>query len=140
MLRPKRVLYRKPHRGNLGGRASRGNVLSFGTYGIQATQASRLSSRQIEASRRVLTRYVRRVGKLWVRVFPDKAITNRPSDTRIGSGKGNPEYWVAIIRPEIIIFEMYGISEPLARQATLVAASKLPVKVQFVAKSSLFYF
>jgi large subunit ribosomal protein L16 len=140
MLRPKRVLYRKPHRGNLNGRASRGNSLSFGTYGIQSTQPSRLSSRQIEASRRVLTRYVRRVGKLWIRVFPDKAITTRPSDTRIGSGKGNPDYWVAIIYPGTIIFEIYGISESLARQATLVSASKLPFKVQFIIKHLFFYF
>jgi large subunit ribosomal protein L16 len=134
MLSPKRVKYRKPHRGRLSGRTYRGNLVSFGIYGIQSTQASRLSARQIESGRRVLTRYVRRGGKLWIRVFPDKSNTKSPTDTRIGSGKGNPENWVALVHPGAILFEIDGISETMARQAARIASSKLPNKVQFVVK------
>ena len=132
LLSPKRTKFRKPHRGRLTGRTFRGHVVSFGEYGLQALQPAWLTSRQIEASRRVLTRYVRRGGKLWIRVFPDKNITKRPAETRIGSGKGNPEYWVAVVYPGTMLFELHGISELLARQAFRIAASKLPTKVQFV--------
>lgn len=135
MISPKRTKYRKPHRGRLQYRTSFSKVV-FGEYGIQATQAVWMTSRQLEAGRRVLTRYVRRTGKLWIRVFPDNFITIRPAETRIGSGKGSPEYWVAVIRPGIILFELRGISSIRARQAIQIVASKLPTKVQFVAKSS----
>lgn len=134
MLRPKRITYRKPHRGRLTGQASRGDMVSFGDYGLQAIQAAWLTSRQIESRRRVLTRYVRRSGKLWIRIFPDKAITQRPTETRIGSGKGVTEYWVAVVRPKIVLFELCGISENTARQATKIAASKVPIKTQFLVK------
>lgn len=135
MLSPKRTKYRKPYRGSLGGKASSGCRMCFGDYGLQAIQSSWLTSRQIEAGRRVLTRYVRRTGKLWIRVFPDKSITLRAAETRIGSGKGVPEYWVAVIKPGTIIFELRGIPEITARQAIKIAASKLPTKVQFVIKN-----
>jgi large subunit ribosomal protein L16 len=134
MLSPKRVKYRKPYRGDLRRNVPRGNLVSFGDYGLQVEQSVWLTSRQIEASRRVLTRYVRRNGKLWIRVFPDKIITKRPEETRIGSGKGNPEFWVSVVRPGIMIFELCGISETIARKAVRIAGSKLPVKVQFVRK------
>jgi large subunit ribosomal protein L16 len=134
MLSPKRTNYRKPHRGRLSGRSYRGNLVSFGDCGIQSIQRSWLTSRQIEASRRVLTRYSRRGGKLWIRIFPDKRIMRRPEETRIGSGKGNPEYWVALVYPGTIIFELRGVSEGIVRQATRLVGSKLPIKVQFVVK------
>jgi large subunit ribosomal protein L16 len=134
MLSPKRVKYRKPYRGRLSGKASRGNLVSFGEYGLQAIQAAWITSRQIEARRRVLTRYVRRSGKLWIRIFPDKAITQRPAETRIGSGKGVLNYWVATVRPGTIIFELQGVTETKARQAIRIATSKLPTKTQFVIK------
>lgn len=134
MLCPKRTKYRKPHRGRLCGQSYCGNLVSFGDFGIQAIQSTWITSRQIEASRRVLIRYVRRAGKLWIRIFPDKRITNRPAETRIGSGKGRPEYWVATVYPGTIIFELQGISENVVRQATRLVRSKLPVKVQLVTK------
>jgi large subunit ribosomal protein L16 len=129
MLGPKRIKYRKPHRGRLNGQSSCRNLVSFGEYGLQTLQPAWVTSRQIESSRRVLTRYVRRIGKLWIRIFPDKAITKRPAETRIGSGKGNLEYWVARVRPGIMLFELCGISETMARQAMRIAASKLPAKI-----------
>jgi large subunit ribosomal protein L16 len=139
MLSPKRIKYRKPYRGRLSGRAFRGNFVSFGDYGLQALQPAWLTSRQIEARRRVLTRYVRRGGKLWIRIFPDKVITKRPAETRIGSGKGTPEYWVAVVHEGTILFELCGISESVARQAIKITASKIPVKVQFVKKCCLVF-
>jgi large subunit ribosomal protein L16 len=132
MLSPKRTKNRKPHRGRLRGRACRGNVVSFGDFGIQAMEPAWITARQIESSRRVLTRYVRRGGSLWVRIFPDKRITSRPAETRIGSGKGSPEYWVAVVYPGTILFELQGISEVVARHAARIAGSKLPIKVQFI--------
>jgi large subunit ribosomal protein L16 len=137
MLSPKNIKYRKPHRSYLRGLTSSGSLVSFGDYGIQSIQITWLTSRQVEASRRVLTRYVRRNGKLWIRIFPDKIVTRRPAETRIGSGKGSLQYWVAPIRPGKILFELSGISEIVARQATRIAASKLPSKVRFVVKSLL---
>jgi large subunit ribosomal protein L16 len=118
----------------LDGQAIRGNLVSFGDYGIQSKQPAWITSRQIESGRRVLTRYVRRTGKLWIRIFPDKVITKRPAETRIGSGKGAPEYWVAVVYVGTILFELCGISESTARQAIKITASKIPVKVQFVKK------
>lgn len=135
MLSPKRIKYRKPYRGRLSGRAFRGNFVSFGDYGLQALQPAWLTSRQIEARRRVLTRYVRRGGKLWIRIFPDKSITKRAAETRIGSGKGSPEYWVAVVKPGTMLFELRGISEIKARQAIQIASSKLPTKAQFIIKT-----
>jgi len=134
MLSPKRSAHRKPHRGRLNGQASSGNLVSFGDYGLQSRQSAWITSRQLESGRRVLTRYVRRTGKLWIRVFPDKAITRRPLETRIGSGKGAPEYWVSVVYVGIILFEICGIPETTARQAIRIAASKIPVKAQFVKK------
>jgi len=134
MLSPKRTKYRKPHRGRLSGRSYRGNLVSFGDFGIQSVQRAWLTSRQIEASRRVLTRYTRRGGKLWIRIFSDKRITRRPAETRIGSGKGSLEYWVALVYPGIMIFELRGVSRSIVRQATRLVGSKLPIKVQFVIK------
>lgn len=134
MLRPKRTKYRKPHRGRLRGRAYRGNLLSLGDFGIQAIELAWITSRQIESSRRVLARYTRRGGKLWIRIFPDKSIIRRPAETRIGSGKGSPEYWVSVVYPGTILFEVQGVSEIIVRRITRVVGSKLPTKVQFVTK------
>jgi len=136
MLRPKRTKYRKPHRGRLKGRSSRGNFIAFGEYGLQAAQPRWIRSRQLEARRRVLTRYVRR-GGLWIRVFPDKPVTMRAAETRMGSGKGSPEYWVAVVRPGQVLFELRGVSETSARRAIRIATSKLPIKTRFITKSSI---
>ena len=132
MLSPKRTKFRKPHRGNLKGKASRGNKIAFGEFALQALEPCWITSRQIESGRRVLTRYVRRSGKLWIRIFPDKPITLRPAGTRMGSGKGAPEYWVAVVHPGKILYEMKGIPEAIARQALRIAASKMPLKTQFL--------
>nr|AYD72454.1 50S ribosomal protein L16 [Batophora oerstedii] len=134
MLSPKRVKYRRQHRGHLKGKANRGNTVVFGAFGLQALEPCWLTSRQIEAGRRVLTRYVRRGGKLWIRVFPDKPITLRPAETRMGSGKGSPEYWVAIIKPGKIIYEVTGLSETIARKAFKITSYKMPMKTQFITK------
>jgi large subunit ribosomal protein L16 len=134
MLSPKRTKYRKPHKVHLRGKATRGNTLSQGEFGLQASEPSWLTSRQIEAGRRVLTRYVRRTGKLWIRVFPDRSITARAAESRMGSGKGAPEYWVAIIKPGRIIYEASGITEAVARNAFRIAAYKMPFKTKFIVK------
>ena len=132
MLSPKRTKYRKHHRGNLKGKALRGNTIVFGDFGLQALEPCWITSRQIESGRRVLTRYVRRGGKLWIRIFPDKPITIKPAGTRMGSGKGAPEYWVAVVHPGKIIYEMKGVSEAIARQALRIAAYKMPIKTKFL--------
>lgn len=134
MLSPKRTKYRKPHRSRLKGKATRGNTIAFGDFALQAVEPCFITSRQIESGRRVLTRYVRRGGKLWIRIFPDKAVTARPAGTRMGSGKGAPDYWVAVVHPGKIIYEMKGISEAIARQALRIAAYKMPVKTKFLLK------
>ena len=134
MLSPKRTKYRKYHRSTIKLKTVMKDFLFFGDYGIQRIQTSWLTSRQIEAARRVLSRYVRRAGKLWIRIFPDKVITARAAETRIGSGKGNPEYWVAIITQGKILFEINGVSIQAARQALKTAVSKLPLKAKFVEK------
>lgn len=136
MLSPKRTKYRKPHRGHLRGKASRGNKIVFGEFGLQALEPCWITSRQIEAGRRVLTRYVRRGGKLWIRIFPDKAVTMRPAGTRMGSGKGAPDYWVAVVHPGKVLYEIKGISEEMARQALRIAAYKMPIQTKFLAKNS----
>ena len=132
MLSPKRTKFRKQHRGRLKGIATRGNQICFGRFALQALETSWITSRQIEAGRRAMTRYARRGGKLWIRIFPDKAITMRPAETRMGSGKGSPEYWVAAIKPGRILYEMSGISEKIARAAMRIASFKMPVKTQFI--------
>nr|YP_010565002.1 ribosomal protein L16 [Hyalomonas oviformis]UZA62003.1 ribosomal protein L16 [Hyalomonas oviformis] len=137
MLSPKRTKYRKHHRGHLRGKATRANVVVFGDFGLQALEPCWMTSRQIEAGRRVLTRYVRRGGKLWIRIFPDKPVTMRPAGTRMGSGKGAPEYWVAVVHPGKILYEIKGVPETIARQALKIAAYKMPVKTKFLTKVSV---
>ena len=137
MLSPKRLKFRKHHRGNLKGKATRGNTIAFGEFGLQALEPCWITSRQIESGRRVLTRYVKRGGKLWIRVFPDKPVTMRAAGSRMGSGKGAPEYWVAVIHPGRILYEIKGVSEAIARQALRIAAYKMPVKTKFLTKTPL---
>ena len=134
MLLPKRVKYRRVHRGRLTGEAHRGNFISHGEYGLQATEPAWITSRQIEAARIAMTRYIKRGGKVWIKIFPDKPITEKPAETRMGSGKGSPEYWVAVVKPGRIMFEMDGVSEEIAREALRLAANKLPIKCKFVRK------
>ncbi|MGB3695327.1 MAG: 50S ribosomal protein L16 [Spirulinaceae cyanobacterium] len=135
MLSPKRTKFRKQHRGRMRGLAHRGNRVDFGDFALQAIEPSWVTSRQIEAARRAMTRYVRRGGKIWIRIFPDKPVTMRPAETRMGSGKGSPEYWVAVVKPGRIMFEMAGVSEEIAREAMRLAAQKLPLKTKFVTRS-----
>lgn len=136
MLMPKRVKYRKMQRGRLRGKAQRGSQIAFGTYGLQAVESHYVTSRQIEAARRAIVRYVRRGGKVWIRIFPDKPVTMRAAETRMGSGKGNVDHYVAPVRPGRIMFEMAGVSEDVAREAFRLAAHKLPMKTQFVVRDS----
>ncbi|MBN1994940.1 MAG: 50S ribosomal protein L16 [Anaerolineae bacterium] len=132
MLMPKRVKYRKQMRGRMRGQASRGAKVSFGEYGLQALEPCWMTSRQIEAARRAIVRYVRRGGKLWIRVFPDKPVTAKPAETRMGSGKGSVDHWVAVIKPGRVLFEITGVPEETAKEAMRLAAHKLPIKTQFV--------
>lgn len=132
MLQPKRTKYRKMHRGRMKGRAHRGNELAFGDYGLQALEAAWITDRQIEAARVALTRYIRRGGKVWITIFPDKPVTKKPAETRQGSGKGNVEYWVAVVKPDRIMFELSGVPEEVAREAMRLAQHKLPIKTRFV--------
>ncbi len=132
MLMPKRVKFRKQHRGRMKGLASRGNRVSFGTFGLQATEPHWVTSRQIEAARRAIVRHVRRGGKLWIRIFPDKPVTKRAAETRMGSGKGNVDHWVAVVKPGRVLFEIAGVREDQAREAFRLAAAKLPMGTQFV--------
>ncbi|AFW94043.1 50S ribosomal protein L16 [Dolichospermum sp. UHCC 0684] len=135
MLSPRRTKFRKQQRGRMEGLASRGSTLNFGDFGLQAQEPSWITSRQIEASRRAMTRYIRRGGKIWIRIFPDKPITMRPAETRMGSGKGNPEFWVAVVKPGRIMFEIGGVTEEIAREAMRLADSKLPIKTKFITRS-----
>src|SRR5690554_1416480 len=134
MLMPKRVKYRRVHRGRMKGQAHRGNTITYGEYGLQALEPTWITSNQIEAARRAMTRYVRRGGNIWIKVFPDKPITEKPAETRMGSGKGSPEYWVAVVKPGRILFEMGGVSEKDAREAMRLAAHKLSIKTKFVTR------
>ncbi|MBI2854277.1 MAG: 50S ribosomal protein L16 [Chloroflexi bacterium] len=134
MLQPKRVKYRKVHRGRRKGDAHSGNTVVFGEFGLQATEATWLTARQIEAARRVIVRFLRRGGKLWIRVFPDKPITKKPAETRMGGGKGAPEEWVSVVRPGKILFEIGGIKEDMAKEALRLASDKLPIDAKFVGK------
>lgn len=131
MLQPKRTKYRKQFKGRNAGMALRGNQVSFGEFGLKATERGRITARQIEAARRALTRYIKRGGKVWIRIFPDKPITQKPLEVRQGSGKGNVEYWVSLVQPGKMLFEMEGVTEDIARQAFALAAAKLPVKTCF---------
>lgn len=132
MLMPKRVKFRKQFKGRMTSAASRGNELNFGDFGLQAVACGRLSSRQIEAARRAMTRYIKRGGKIWIRIFPDKPITKKAAETRMGSGKGAPDSWAAVIRPGRILYEMQGVKEETAREALRLASQKLPVRTKFV--------
>ena len=134
MLLPKRVKYRRVHRGRLTGKAMRGNTVTYGDYGLQATEPAWISSRQIEAARIAMTRYIKRGGQVWIKIFPDKPITQKPAETRMGSGKGSPEYWVAVVKPGRVMFEIGGVSEELAREAFRLASHTLPIKTKFVVK------
>lgn len=132
MLMPKRVKFRKMHRGRMRGMAQNGSSIAFGTFALQALEPHWLTSRQIEAARRAIVRYIRRGGKLWIRVFPDKPVTQRAAETRMGSGKGSVDHWVAVVRPGRVLFEMAGVREDQAREALRLASHKLPIKTQFV--------
>lgn len=134
MLSPKKTKFRKQHRGRMTGHATKGNTIAFGNYALQALESVWLTSRQIEATRRTITRHVKRGGKLWIRVFPDKPVTARPAETRMGSGKGVPEYWVATIKPGHILFEIDGVNQRIAQEAMKLASYKLPIKTKFVSK------
>ena len=134
MLMPKRVKYRRVHRGRMKGKAQRDNTLAYGEYGIKALEPAWITSNQIEAARRAMTRYIRRGGNIWIKIFPDKPVSEKPAETRMGSGKGAPEYWVAVVKPGRVLFEMSGVSEEVAREAMRLASMKLPIKTKFVKK------
>lgn len=134
MLAPKRVKHRKTHKGRMRGKAYRGNKVSFGEFGLQATEASWISNRQIEAARVAMTRHIKRGGKVWIRIFPDKPITRKPAETRMGKGKGNPEQWVAVVKPGRVMFELEGVPEEVARRAMELASAKLPIKTRFLVR------
>ncbi|MCM1365145.1 MAG: 50S ribosomal protein L16 [Faecalibacterium sp.] len=135
MLLPKRVKRRKVQRGRLKGTAHRGNKVTYGDFGLVALEPSWITSRQIEAARIAMTRYIKRGGQVWIKIFPDKPITEKPAETRMGSGKGSPEYWVAVVKPGRVMFEIAGVDEALAREAMRLAANKLPIKCKFVTKA-----
>ena len=134
MLQPKRVKYRKSHKGDRRGKANSGNTVAFGDFGLQATESVWLSARQIEAARRVMVRYLRRGGQMWIRIFPDKPVTKKPAETRMGSGKGPQDHWVAVVLPGRMLFEISGIKEDMAKEAMHMATYKLPIKTRFVVK------
>ena len=137
MLMPKRVKHRRVQRGRLKGKALRGNTVSNGSFGLMATEPAWITSNQIEAARIAMTRYVKRGGKVWIKIFPDKPITEKPAETRMGSGKGSPEYWVAVVKPGRVMFEMDGVTEEQAKEAMRLASNKLPIKCKFVKKADL---
>ncbi|MBQ0110608.1 MAG: 50S ribosomal protein L16 [Oscillospiraceae bacterium] len=137
MLMPKRVKYRRVHRGRHTGAASRRPAVDYGEYGLPAGAPARISSNQIEAARVAMTRYIKRGGQVWIKIFPDKPITEKPAETRMGSGKGSPEYWVAVVKPGRVMFEIGGVDEQLAREAMRLAANKLPIKCKFIKKQEM---
>ena len=136
MLLPKRVKYRRVQRGRMKGKALRGNKVTYGDFGLQALEPAWITSNQIEAARVAMTRYCKRFGKVWIKIFPDKPVTEKPAETRMGSGKGSPEYWVAVVKPGRVLFEIAGVSEETAREALRLASHKLPVKTKFVARET----
>jgi large subunit ribosomal protein L16 len=133
---PKRVKRRKQHRGRMTGKATKGNIIAYGEYGLVAMEPSWITSNQIEAARVAMTRYIKRGGQVWVNIFPHKPVSKKPAETRMGSGKGAPEYWVAVVKPERVLFEMAGVSEEIAREALRLAAHKLPIKTKFMKKEA----
>ena len=135
MLMPKRVKYRRVHRGRMTGKAMRGNTLAYGEFGLQATEPGWITSNQIEAARIAMTRFTKRSGQVWIKIFPDKPVTKKPAETRMGSGKGSPEYWVSVVKPGRIMFEIAGVPEEVAREALRLASHKLPVKTKIVART-----
>ena len=137
MLLPKRVKHRKVFRGRMKGKAMRGNTVSYGEYGLMATKPCWITSRQIGAARIAMTRYTKRGGQVWIKIFPDKPVTQKPAETRMGSGKGSPEYWVAVVKPGRVLFEIAGVSEEVAREALRLAGNKLPIKCKFVKSEKL---
>lgn len=137
MLIPKRVKYRRQQRGRMKGKAKRGTTLQFGEYGLQALEPAWITNRQIEAARVAMTRFIKRGGRVWIKIFPDKPVTAKPAETRMGSGKGAPEYWVAVVKPGKILFEMSGVPEEIAREAMRLAAHKLPIKTKFVTRQEM---
>ena len=137
MLLPKRVKYRRVHRGRLKGKAYRGNKVTYGDFGLQALEPAWITSNQIESARIAMTRYIKRGGQVWIKIFPDKPITEKPAETRMGSGKGSPEYWVAVVKPGRILFEIKGVAEETAREAMRLAMHKLPIKCKFVVKEQI---
>ena len=137
MLLPKRVKYRRVQRGRLKGAAHRGNKVTYGQFGLQALEPAWITSNQIEAARIAMTRYTKRGGQVWIKIFPDKPITEKPAETRMGSGKGSPEYWVAVVKPGRVMFEVAGVDEAVAREAMRLAANKLPIKCKFVTKQEM---
>lgn len=137
MLSPRRTKFRKQQRGRMSGPATRGNEIDFGDFGMQALEPAWITSRQIEASRRAMNRFIRRGGKIWIRIFPDKPVTQRAAETRMGSGKGAPEFWVAVVKPGRIMFEVGGVTEEIAREAFRLAAAKMPIKVRFIARDDI---
>lgn len=134
MLAPRKVKYRKQQRGRMKGKAYRGSTLSFGDYGLQALEPAWITSQQIEAARVAITRHVKRGGKVWIRIFPDKPVTKKPAETRMGKGKGSPEYWVAVVKPGRVLFELSGVAPNVAKEALRLASMKLPIKTRFLSK------
>ena len=137
MLMPKRVKFRRVQRGRMKGKATRGNTISYGQFGLQALEPAWITANQIEAARIAMTRYIKRGGQVWIKVFPDKPITAKPAETRMGSGKGAPEYWAAVVKPGRVMFEIGGVSEELAKEAMRLAANKLPIKCKFITKEEM---
>lgn len=137
MLNPKRVKWRRPHRGVMKGKATRGNTVTYGEFGLQALEHSWITSRQIEAARIAMTRFIKRGGKVWIKIFPHKPVTAKPAETRMGSGKGSPEYWVAVVKPGRVMFEIAGIDEATAREALRLASHKLPVRTKIVKREEM---
>ena len=135
MLMPKRVKYRRVHRGRMTGKAMRGNTLAYGQFGLQATEPGWITSNQIEAARIAMTRFTKRSGQVWIKIFPDKPITKKPAETRMGSGKGSPEYWVSVVKPGRVMFEIAGVSEEIAREALRLASHKLPIKTKVITRT-----
>ena len=135
MLLPKRVKYRRVHRGRMTGKAPRGNTLAYGEFGLVATEPAWITSNQIEAARIAMTRYTKRGGQVWIKIFPDKPVTKKPAETRMGSGKGSPEFWVAVVKPGRVMFEIAGVSEEVAREALRLASHKLPIKTKVIART-----
>ncbi|NLB51751.1 MAG: 50S ribosomal protein L16 [Syntrophomonadaceae bacterium] len=137
MLTPKRIKHRKQHRPSLAGKANKGNTLSYGDYGLQAVDVAWITNRQIEAARIAINRYIKRGGKLWIKIFPDRPLTVKPAETRMGKGKGSPEHWVAVVKPGRVMFELSGVTEETAREAMRLAAHKLPIKCKFVKREEM---